>query len=206
MLSKGTMNRLLVLISIFLISCNQNEQSYTDSMQKSSKVNHAQELIDNGFLKYADTARLDSLRLQISRSFNIYDEDNFKIIHIDAEELAEFSFDFFLPNLNRILEKRDIKLYAQKANANENSLDVLINDDTIQLYTQKDLENNTFRDIASRNFFKKVNQILKSKNSDEQFYLLYGGNDLHVLLLTENQFLVIADYYKDEEKERPYKP
>jgi hypothetical protein len=200
------MNRLLVLISIFLISCNQNEQSYTDSMQKSSKVNHAQELIDNGFLKYADTARLDSLRLQISRSFNIYDEDNFKIIHIDAEELAEFSFDFFLPNLNRILEKRDIKLYAQKANANENSLDVLINDDTIQLYTQKDLENNTFRDIASRNFFKKVNQILKSKNSDEQFYLLYGGNDLHVLLLTENQFLVIADYYKDEEKERPYKP
>ena len=200
------MNRLLVLISIFLISCNQNEQSYTDSMQKSSKVNHAQELIDNGFLKYADTARLDSLRLQISRSFNIYDEDNFKIIHIDAEELAEFSFDFFLPNLNRILEKRDIKLYAQKANADENSLDVLINDDTIQLYTQKDLENNTFWDIASRNFFKKVNQILKSKNSEEQFYLLYGGNDLHVLLLTENQFLVIADNYKDEEKERPYRP
>lgn len=206
MLSKDTMNRLLVLISIFLISCNQNEQSYTDSMQKLSKGNHSQELIDNGFLKYADTARLDSLRTQISRSFNIYDEDNFKIVHIDAEELAEFSFDFFLPDLNRILTKRDIKLYVQKANDGENSLDVLINGDTFQLYSQSDLENNTFWDIGSRNFFRKVNEFLRSQNSDEQFYLLYGGNDLHVLLLTENQFLIIEDYYKDDDKERPYKP
>ena len=78
--------------------------------------------------------------------------------------------------------------------------------DTTQLYTQKDLDNNTFWDTAPRNFFRKVNEILKAKNSDEQFYLLYGGNDLHAMLLTDKQFSIITDYYKGNTKESPYKP
>ena len=48
--------------------------------------------------------------------------------------------------------------------------------------------------------------MLKAKNSDEQFYLLYGGNDLHTLLLTDKEFSIIADYYKDNDKEKVYKP
>ena len=62
----------------------------------SDKRNYATELIDNGFLKYADSSKVDSLKTQLRDSFNIYEDDNFKIAHIDAEELAEFSFDFFL--------------------------------------------------------------------------------------------------------------
>ena len=175
-------------------------------MRKSDNANHAKGLIDNDFLKYADSSKVDSLKTQLTKSFNIYDDDNFKIAHIDAEELAEFSFDFFLPNLNRIIAKRDIKLSAQKLNDNENSFNVLINGDTIQLYTQKDLDNNTFWDTAPRNFFRKVNQLLKLKNCNEQFYLLYSGNDLHTMLLTDKQFSIILDYYKDNDNEKPYKP
>lgn len=175
-------------------------------MQKSDKGIYAMELLNNDFLKYADSSMIDSLKKQITNSFDIYKDDNFRISHIDAEELAEFSFDFFLPNLNRILAKRDINLSAQKLNDQENSFDVIINGDLIHLYTKKDLDNNTFWDIAPRNFFRKVNEVLKTKNSNEQFYLLYGGNDLHVLLLTEKQFSIIADYYRNETKEIPYTP
>lgn len=113
-----------------------------------------------------------------------------RIADIDAEELVEFSFDFFLPGLNRILAKRDIRLSAQKLKDNENSYNVLINDDTLQLYTQEELDSETFWHTASRNFFRKVNEILKVKNSDEQFYLLYGGNDLHAILLTDKQLSI----------------
>jgi len=104
------------------------------------------------------------------------------------------------------LAKRDIKLSAQKLNDKENSFDALINGDTIKLYTQKDLDDDIFWDTAPRNFFRKVNEILRAKNSDEQFYLLYGGNDLHAILLTDNLLSIIANYYKDEPKEIPYKP
>ena len=86
-------------------------------------------------------------------------------------------------------------------------LTLLINDNTIQLYTQSDLDNNKFWDTAPRNFFRKVNEILKAKNSDEQFYLLYSGNDLHTLLLTDKEFSIIADYYKGQcIRETPYRP
>ena len=189
-----------------MFGCNQNAQTQNDNMVKSDKRNYATQLIDNGFLKYVDSSKVDSLKDQMTNSFDIYEDDNFKIAHIDAEELAKFSFDFFLPSLNKILSKRDIKLSAQKLNNDDNSFEALINGDTTQLYTQNELTNNTFWDSAPRNFFRKVNEILKAKNSDEQFYLLYGGNDLHTMLLTDKQFSIIADYYKGSAKETPYKP
>ena len=39
---------------------------------------------------------------------------------------------------------RDFNLSAQKLNDDDKSFDTLINGDTIQLYTQNDLNNNTF--------------------------------------------------------------
>jgi hypothetical protein len=200
------MKQLVILCSIFLISCGQNKQTRKNSMQKSDKNSYATELIDDGFLKYADSSKIDTLKTQLINSFDIYSDDNFRIAHIDAEELAEFSFDFFIPNLNRILAKRNLTISAHKLNDNEKSFDVLINGDTIELYTQKDLDSNKYWDVAPRNFFRKVNEILKAKKNDEQFYLLYGGNDLHTILLTDKQLSIIADYYKDEPKEIPYKP
>lgn len=196
----------LILYLILVISCNQNPQTQSNNMPTSDKRNYATELIDNDFLKYADSSKIESLKKKLTDSFDIYEDDNFKIAHIDAEELAEFSFDFFLPTLNKILAKRDFKLSAQKLNNKDNSFDVLINSDTIQLYKQNEVDSNTFWETAPRNFFRKANEILKAKNSDEQFYLLYGGNDLQTLLLTDKEFSIISDYYKDSNKEKPYKP
>ena len=195
----------ILLISTFLISCNQNVQTQVDNMPKSKSI-YATELIDQEFLKYADNLKIDSLTVQLINSFDIYDENNFKITHIDAEELVEFSFDFFIPNLNRLLDKRQFNLTGKKLNSDDNSFDIIINQDTIQLYSQSDLDNNFFWDTAPRNFFKKVNELLKAKNISEQFYLLYGGNDLHTLLLTDKQFSIISEYYKNNDKEKPYIP
>ncbi len=174
-------------------------------MQKSDSI-YATELIDNDFLKYVDSSKINSLKTQLKNSFDIYDDDNFKIAHIDAEELTEFSFDFFLPQLNKMLEKRNVNLIVKTANNYEKTNDIIINGEKLNLYTKKELDNLTFWDTAPRVFFKKVNEILQAKNIDEQFYLLYGGNDLHTLLLTDRQFSIISEYYEDNEKEKPYKP
>ncbi|MFT4073467.1 MAG: hypothetical protein QM654_16270 [Dysgonamonadaceae bacterium] len=174
-------------------------------MQKQDR-SFATELIDNDFLKYADSSKIDGLKAQLKDSFDIYDEDNFRITPIDAEELAEFNFDFFVPKLNNLLEKRNTSLTVEKANDYERMNNILINGAKIKLYTKEEIDNLSFWDTAPRNFFKKVNEILKTKNINEQFYLLYGGNDLHTFLLTDKQFAIISEYYKDNNKEKPYKP
>ena len=205
------MKRLTILFFlIFLISCKQKEQIQNSSelnvnSEKSDSI-YGEKLIENDFLKYADNSKVESLKKQLISNFDIYDDDNLKIAHIDAEELAEFSFDFFLPQLNEILEKRNVSLAVKLADDYEKTNDIIINGEKLNLYTKKELDNQTFWDTAPRNFFKKVNEMLKEQEMDEQFYLLYGGNDLHTILLTDKQFLIISEYYKDSEREKPYRP
>lgn len=200
----------ILFFSIVLLSCNQNVQTQNSSKpnmddEKSNRI-YGDKLIESDFLKYADNSKIDSLKAQLLRNFDIYDEDNLKIADIDAEALAEFNFDFFLPQLNKLLEKRKVTLSVKSANDYEKTNDIIINGEKLNLYTKKELDNLTFWDKASSNFFKKVNEILSNKKVDEQFYLLYGGNDLQALLLTDKQFSIISEYYKDNELEKPYKP
>ena len=176
------------------------------TMQQLSESSHALELINNGFLKYAHNLRIQELEAELKKSFDLYDADISRIVHVDAEELAEFSFDFFLPGINEILAKRGFKLLASKLNADDNSFDVLLNGNVITLYGKEDLRSWNFWDVASRNFFKELNKQLVAKGVDEQFCLFYGGNDLHAMLLTDKQYSLIADYYKNLPKEAPYKP
>ena len=175
-------------------------------MQQSSESSHALELIANGFLKYADSARIQELEAELKNSFDLYDADIFRIVHVDAEELAEFSFDFFLPSLNEVLAKRQFELVVSKLNADDNSFDILLNGSVVTLYDEEDLPSWNFWDVASRTFFRELNKKLITKGLDEQFCLFYGGNDLHAMLLTGKQYSLIADYYKNVPKEAPYKP
>lgn len=199
----------LILLSFFSFSCSQSKKKSNNS-EKITNVdkveNYGNELIESNFLKYANQLKLDSLKSEIKGSFYIYDEEIYKFAHIDAEELSEFSFDFFLPQLNKILEKRNMNIIVETADDYERTFDIIINGEKINLYSNEQLENGAFWESASRNFFRKVNKILKSKNSNEQFYLLYGGNDLATLLLTEEQFKLIRDKYENEPNEIPYKP
>lgn len=189
-----------------VMSCNQgpnkNENQNSNDLDKIA----GKELIKNGFIDYADSLRVDSLKKEIMESFNIYHEDTNRFAHIDAEELAEFNFDFFMPELNRILRKRDLRLEIETASDYNSSNEILINGQKIQLYTNAELETGVFWDSGPKNFFRKVNDILKGKNIEERFYLLYGGNDLHTFLLTDNQFKIISERYKDEKNEIPYLP
>lgn len=111
-----------------------------------------------------------------------------------------------MPRLNLILKKRNFRVDVKTADNYQTSHEVFLNEEKIQLYTKDELENGDFWDKASRTFFKKLNDLLKRENLNESFFLLYYGNDLHALLLTDKQLAIIADKYKNEPKEIPYKP
>lgn len=207
----------LFLLCCLLFSCNNkvqneldlkenNSTSFNSQIEKEINKDFGGKLIKEGYLKFAESNMVDSLRNEILNSFIIYDEETFKFIHIDAEELAEFSFDFFMPKLNEILEKRRIKLNIITAKDYETSNTIFINKEEVKLYTKEELKNLNYLEVAPRIFFKKINEILLKKKINEQFYLLYDGNDLSTLLLTKAQFEIIKERYKNNKKEIPYKP
>jgi hypothetical protein len=194
----------ILLLTLFA-SCSQNSKSKSKE-ETIEEMNYGAMLLESNFLQYAEPASLDSLKSEIIDSFYIYSETNNKIVHIDAEELAEFSFDFFMPNLNKILEKRGVRLVVQPADDYEKSNDAMINGVRINLYTKKELENGNFWESGSRNFFKEINKQMSSQKLGESIYLLYNGNDLRAILLTPTQFKIISDKYKNDLKEIPYLP
>ena len=199
----------LIFFSFFCFSCSQTKQNSKFNEVKTVNNKYEKfgnELIESDYLKFANPNKIDSLNSEIKNSFSIYDEETYKFAQIDAEELAEFNFDFFLPQLNQILEKRNVSLNVKTTNDYQKTNDITINDEKINLYTKTEVENQVFWDSAPRNFFRKINEILKSKNVNERFYLLYGGNDLSTLLLTEKQFDIIKEYYKNDKNEIPYLP
>ncbi len=170
----------IFLLSFCFLSCSQVKKGKDNSQQIRETENIKKcgsELIENDFLKYANQIKIDTLKTGIKNLFYIYDEETYKFVHIDAEELAEFNFDFFLPQLNKILEKRNIKLTVETAENYENTNDIIINGQILNLYSKQELENMTFWDTAPKTFFREINKILTAKNLNENFYLLYGGND-----------------------------
>lgn len=137
-------------------------------------------------------------------SFDFYSDS--VLTHIDAEELCEFNFDFFLPQLNQKLRKKDLKLDVQFADDYETSYEIEIIGRKVKLYTNEQLSSGKFWNSGPRNFFRAINEILRDKKVDERFYLLYRGNDLHAVFLTEQQSKLMSKINKDDENEIPYLP
>jgi hypothetical protein len=144
---------IFVFLLILLNSCLQRKENRIEPVERVEDVNHGTWLTENGFLDFADTSKVDSLKARLISSFDIYNDDNGKIAHIDAEELAEFSFDFFITRLNKILDKRGFKLMVQTTNGYEETHTIFINTKQIKLYTKEELESGNFWSAAARIFF-----------------------------------------------------
>jgi len=196
------MIRLFIVLTIFFFSCN-NSNEKKKTIESDTLV---KELISNDFLHWVDSNKYDSIENSIVKSLDFYSADLSRYANIDAEELSEGNFDFFMPTLNEILGKRKVKITVEKTENFESGYEININGLKVSLYSEKDLENYRFWDIAPRNFFKTMNIILENNNLNERFYLLYEGNDLGVMILTEKQLEIFQKIYINDTKEIPYKP
>ncbi len=193
-----------LLIFLFFFSCanpttGSNNTAETDSIS-------GRKLVEQGFLDLAEPQNIDELKSAVIDSFYIYASENGNFVPIDAEELAEGSFNFFLPQLNAVLKKRAVELRVEQTETHSLDMIIVLNGEKLTLYTDNEMKKGNFWDTASRNFFKKVNSLLAQKSVKERFYLLYEGNGLAAILLTDKQFEIIEKHYQREPKEIPYSP
>jgi hypothetical protein len=163
-------------------------------------------LVQNDFLLYTDSSKIDSVRESFIKDGYIFSPEINRYVHIDAEELAEGSFDFFRTDLIRILKRRGIAITFSTTENFEKLHEVMINNKRFNLYEDKHLDDYSFWDIGSHRFFKSINEELEMSNSNERFYLIYGGNDLGAILLNDIQFRIIETINEENPKEIPYKP
>ena len=201
------------LIAIFLVlslvSCNQNQMASKEQLIKNEEIldkKFGKQLIDTQYIKYAETSKIELLQYGILNSFNIYEEDTNKYALVDEENIAEFTFDAFMHQIEKMLEKRNIKIKVEVPKDYEKTYSVIVNNEALKLYIDESQKEKSLIENSTSIFFKKLNEILKQNSCKEKFYLLYGGNDLGVFLLDEKQFEIIKERYKENSGEIPYLP
>lgn len=198
-----------ILVVLGLVSCNQNQTVSKERLTK-NEVNldkkFGKQLIDSQYLKYAEVSKIDSLQYGILNSFNIYEEDTNKYALIDEENIAEFTFDSFMPQIEKMLQKRKIEIKVEVPKDYVKTYSVIINSEVLKLYFDENQKEKSLIENSTSIFFKKLNEILKKNSSNEKFYLLYGGNDLGAFLLDEKQYEIIKERYRESDNEIPYLP
>jgi len=197
--------RYLIILTLIISSCNIRNDNKVISQTKNqdSLVN---ELVKTDFLQFTDSSKIDSVRQSFIMDGYIFSPEINRYVHIDAEELAEGSFDFFKTTLTNILKIRGLEITFSTTENFEKLHEVMINNEMFALFDDKNLADYSFWDVGPRRFFGKINQELEKSKSQERFYLIYSGNDLGAILLTERQFNIIAKINEGNTKEIPYKP
>jgi hypothetical protein len=197
--------RYLIFLIVFLCSCNIKQGSNVTA-QTPHQDSLVIGLVQNDFLIFSDSSKIDSVRQSFIKDGYIFSTEINRYVHIDAEELAEGSFDFFKNDLTKILKRRGLEITFSTTENFEKMHEVMINNRRFNLYDDKNLADNSFWDIGARRFFKAINQELEKSKSNERFYLLYGGNDLGAILLTSKQIELIEKINEGNPNEIPYKP
>ncbi|WP_298140809.1 hypothetical protein [Flavobacterium sp.] len=200
-------NIILLLFFFTVTSCHkriETEIAQNIEVEKPEMTDKEfmEKLIKADFFKYAES----TVDIQQIDSLNAYDENTNKFARIDAEELAEFSIDYFVPQLTKMLAKRNIEFTVKKTDNTEKLNEININGENIILYTKEELENGNFWNSAIVNFFNKLNRIMEENKSNERFYLVNEGNDLSTFLLTNSQLELFQSRYENEMKEIPRRP
>lgn len=195
----------LIILILILTSCNirHDNKALSQAINQDSLV---YELVKADFLQFTDSSEIDSVRQSFTKNGNIFCPEINRYLHIDAEELAEGSFDFFKSAFTNIIKKRGLQITFSTTENFEHLHEVKINNEIFILFNDNNLADYSFWDIAPRRFFKIINQELEKSKSQEKFYLIYGGNDLGAILLTERQFEIIEKINEGNIKEIPYKP
>lgn len=198
-----------ILVVLGLVYCNQNQTVSKERLTKNEEIldkKFGKQLIDSQYLKYAEVSKIDSLQYGILNSFNIYEEDTNKYALIDEENIAEFTFDSFMPQIEKMLQKRKIEIKVEVPKDYVKTYSVIINSEVLKLYFDENQKEKSLIENSTSIFFKKLNEILKKNSSNEKFYLLYGGNDLGAFLLDEKQYEIIKERYRESDNEIPYLP
>ena len=124
--------RYLIFLMVVIGSCNINHDNRVIEQTKlqDSLVN---ELVRNDFLMYADSSEADSLKQAFIKDGFIFSAGINRFVHIDAEELAKGSFDFFRSGLTKILKRRGLEITFATTQNFEQHHEVVVNNKVFSL-------------------------------------------------------------------------
>lgn len=190
---------------------SQETKTVYDKDEAEKFVKQLEEL---GYFKYANKSDIDSLKATFIKEFDpkaemisIWDDNthlpkDFRYYFCDGEEVyEEGGINGLLKDLKPVFDKMNFKCYITKHSEEWDKKNKWLNHKMTINGTEYIILKN-FTEYGWGEVPFRIAQILnielKEQKIDEQIYLVNGGNDGRLALLTKAQYELIDKTYKDE--------
>ena len=207
---------LLLMISVAVYAKMRSKKVAKQELKASNKniINQLEEL---SYFKYTDPNKIESLKAALLNDIN--SSNQFSFLHDDDDPEYYVSIDkrhYFLDgedlfeeggfldkfsDLKSYFKSIDVKLDVKNHIENWSEEDGLNHSMTINGvdYTIFNNFHGTGWGEAAYEFGKILNSILERNNIADRVYLISGGNDGNMVILSPNQYKLIEQYFSENE-------
>ncbi len=195
---------LVGLILILFIGCGS--QSINKSIPDISKPdisNLLNKLEELGYYKYIDSSQIDEVKKNSLDAGYVFGwEESGRDFLEDAESLAEGGISEFYDRIKEFLKKQNIDI-NESEEFSDKGYKISVNGWDYVIYTEDELKSQNIWELSTLRSFSIINNLLKLSNSNERIYILYGGNDLRAIFLTDEMYKIIIESGVLPENELP---
>jgi hypothetical protein len=187
---------LIVILVFALIGCSQNNKNISVETKLSSDIS---ELISSmekkGYYRYIDSSQVSKVKNESLDAGYIFGwEESGRDFSSDAESLAEGGIPDFYNDIRDFLRKQNVEINVKNESFSSKGYTLNVNGSTYKIYDENEMESKNIWELSTVRGFAIINKLLKDAGSDEQLYMLYGGNDLRAVFLTEEMYQLIVGY------------
>lgn len=209
------MKRVIVIISLLLVvyvlvGCvvkSKKEPNKETPRAKDSSQNTIGSLLnkleETGYYKYIDSSKIGEVKkASLDAEYVFGWEDSGRDFSTDAESLAEGGISEFYNSIKEFMKKQNVDI-VEIEDFSDKGYTIQINGEKYVIYNEEELNSKDIWQLSTIRSFAIINKLLKDANSSERLYILYGGNDLRGVFLTDDMYKVIIDSNLLPKKELP---
>ncbi len=195
----------IIVIFIVLVACSTNSEDTKKDNESNFGISKLiSELEAKGYYKYIDKSQVENVKKASIEAGYIYGwEDSGRDFSTDAESLAEGGVSHFLESISEFLQKQNVKVIVSDEMYSDKGYNVTVNGKFYEIYNEKEIESENIWELSTNRCFSIINNLLENSGSSERIYILYGGNDLRAIFLTDEMYKLIIDDNNVPESELP---
>jgi hypothetical protein len=197
----------VLILILVLIGCNNKEKQASSPKDSNNQISQLISLLEkNGYYKYIDPSMIEKVKKESIEAGYVYGwEDSGRDFSSDAESLAEGGVSEFFESIKEFLVRQNVVVKVSEEDFDDEDYKITVNGVQYEIYSKEEAQTDEIWELSTIRSFAIVNKLLKNAGSSERLYILYGGNDLRCVFLTDEMYNLISENKSVSKKEQAVK-
>lgn len=203
-MKNGILVLLFLLVILIVVGCSVRKTVVSAPSPSEGLESLRSKLEAAGYYMYVDAAKVEEVKAEAMNTGYIFGgEDTKRDYMSDAEDLAEGGIGDFFETIKPFLATQNVKLVVSDENFSDKGYKIKVNGIEYEIYSEQESQAANVWELTANRSFAIINDSLIKAGSLERIYILYGGNDLRAIFLTEDMYKLISESKELPAAEKP---